>query len=178
LMAIKQDHKHAYEQLSDWMEKRKENLPVDEWVDFGSGRIEQRRCYVEEHVLLLDELAAWPELKSVIMVESQREKEGQIIRQRRFYLSSLPASAAGFNRLVRSHWSIENRLHWHLDVIFREDASRTRKGNAPQNMATARKMALQLLARVEDKESMKNRRKIAGWDENYLLHVLKGLFKF
>lgn len=178
LMAIKKDHKHAYEQLNDWMEKRKESLPVDEWVDFGSGRIEQRRCYVEHNVLLLDDLASWPELKSVIMVESQREKEGQITSERRFYLSSLHAPAAVFNRLVRSHWSIENRLHWRLDVIFREDSSRTRKGNAPQNMATARKMALQLLAKVEDKESMKNKRKIAGWDENYLLEVLNGLFKF
>ncbi|MGV3586271.1 MAG: transposase, partial [Adhaeribacter sp.] len=75
-------------------------------------------------------------------------------------------------------WSIENRLHWRLDVIFREDNSRIRKGNAPQNMATARKIALQLLARVEYKESMKNRRKLAGWDDHYLLDVLKGLFKF
>ncbi len=178
LIAIKKDHKHAYEQLCDWMEQRKQGLLVDEWVDFGSGRIEERRCYVEQNVFLLDDLAAWPQLKSVVMVESQRQKDGQITRERRFYLSSLAASAAVFNRLVRNHWSIENRLHWRLDVIFQEDSSRTRTGNAPQNMATARKMALQLLARVADKESMKNRRKIAGWDEKYLLEVLKALFKF
>jgi predicted transposase YbfD/YdcC len=178
LIAIKKDHKQAYEQLSDWMEQRKGSLPVDEWVDFGSGRIEERRCYVEQNVFLLDDLAAWPQLKSVVMVESQREKDGKLTREKRFYLSSLDASAAVFNRLVRSHWSIENRLHWRLDVIFQEDSSRTRKGNAPQNMATARKMALQLLTRVDDKESMKNRRKIAGWDDNYLLDVLKGLFNF
>lgn len=178
LLAIKKDHKQAYEQLCDWMEKRKGHLPVEEWVDFGSGRIESRRCYVEQNLALLDDLAAWPQLKSVVMVESQREKDGKLTQEKRFYLSSLSASAAVFNRLVRNHWSIENRLHWRLDVIFREDNARTRKGNAPQNMATARKIALQLLARVEDKESMKNRRKIAGWDENYLLDVLKGLFKF
>jgi predicted transposase YbfD/YdcC len=177
LIAIKKDHKQAYEQLADWMEKRQESLPVDEWVDFGSGRIETRRCYVEQNITLLDDLAGWSQLKSVVMVESQREKDGKLTREKRFYLSSLGASAAEFNRLVRNHWSIENRLHWRLDVIFREDNSRTRTGNAPQNMATARKMALQLLARVKDKESMKNRRKIAGWDDSYLLDVLKGLFK-
>ncbi len=178
LMVLKQDHKQAYEQLYDWMEKRKEHLQMDEWVDFGSGRIETRRSYVEQNIILLDSLAAWPQLKSVVMVESQREKDGKLTQEKRFYLSSLGAWAAIFNRLVRNHWSIENRLHWRLDVVFREDSSRMRKGNAPQNMATARKIALQLLARVEDKESMKNKRKLAGWDDQYLLGVLKGLFKF
>lgn len=178
LIAIKKDHKQAFEQLQDWMEKRRGSLGVDEWVDFGSGRTEKRRCYVEQDITLLDDLADWPRLKSVVMVESRREKDGKTTGETRFYLSSLSAPAAVFNRLVRNHWSIENRLHWRLDVVFREDMSRTRKGNAPQNMATARKMALQLLAKVDDKESMKNRRKIAGWDENYLLDVLKGLFIF
>ena len=178
LLAIKKDHQQAYEQLQDWMEKRQESLPMEEWMDFGSGRIETRRCYVEQNITLLDDLAAWPQLKSVVMVESQREKDGKFTQEKRFYLSSVRASAAEFNRLVRNHWSIENRLHWRLDVVFRQDMSRTRKGNAPQNRGTARKMALQLLARVDDKESMKNRRKIAGWNENYLIEVLKGLFKF
>lgn len=178
LVAIKKDHKHLYEQLSDWMERRKGSLPVDGWMDFGSGRIEKRTCYVESSLGLLGDLAAWPGLRSAVMVESSREKNGKIAPQTRLYLSSLGATPAEFNRLVRNHWSIENRLHWRLDVVFREDSSRTRMGNAPHNMATARKMALQLLARVKDKGSMKKRRKIAGWDEQYLLEVLSGLFKF
>lgn len=177
LLAIKKDQKQAYEQLSEWMESRKAALPVDQWVDFGSGRIERRHAYVESRLELLDGLAGWPSLKSVLMVESQREKEGKTTQETRFYLSSLEATPAEFNRLVRNHWSIENRLHWRLDVVFREDMSRTRQGNAPQNMATARKLALQLLAQVQDKHSMKNRRKIAGWDEEYLLNVMKGVFK-
>lgn len=177
LIAIKKDQKHAFEQLSEWMEKRKETLPVDEWVDFGSGRIEKRRSFVESRLELLDALAHWPQLKSVVMVESQRQKNDKTTLETRFYLSSLEAMPAEFNHLVRNHWSIENRLHWRLDVVFREDMSRTRHGNAPQNMATARKIALQLLAQVQDKQSMKNRRKIAGWDNNYLLEVVKPLFK-
>ena len=177
LVAIKKDQKHAYEQLCEWMEKRKQALPAYEWVDFGSGRIEKRRCCVESRLELLDGLADWPNLRSLVMVESQREKNGRTTAETRFYLSSSVATPAEFNRLVRSHWSVENRLHWRLDVVFREDMSRTRQGNAPQNMATARKIALQLLAQVQDKQSMKNRRKIAGWDDQYLLEVVKGLFK-
>ncbi|TXK44312.1 ISAs1 family transposase [Pontibacter qinzhouensis] len=177
LLAIKKNQKHAYEQLSEWMEERKGTLPVDEWIDFGSGRIEKRRCYVENQLELLDGLAGWPDLKSVVMVESQREKLGKMTIETRFYLSSLEARPAQFNKLVRNHWSIENQLHWRLDVVFREDMSRTRQGNAPQNMATARKMALQLLGQVQDKQSMKNRRKMAGWDDEYLLEVVKGIFK-
>lgn len=176
LLAIKKNQKQAYEQLSDWLEERKQALPVNEWIDFGSGRIEKRRCFVESKLQLLDGLANWPGLKSVVMVESHRQKEGKTTVETRFYLSSLEATPAEFNRLVRNHWSIENRLHWKLDVVFREDMSRTRKGNAAENMATARKIALQLLAQVQDKQSMKNRRKMAGWDDDYLLDILKGLF--
>lgn len=131
---------------------------------------------MESKLQLLDGLANWPGLKSVVMVESHRQKEGKTTVETRFYLSSLEATPAEFNRLVRNHWSIENRLHWKLDVVFREDMSRTRKGNAAENMATARKIALQLLAQVQDKQSMKNRRKMAGWDDDYLLDILKGLF--
>lgn len=177
LIAIKKDQAQAYEQLSEWMGKRKEGLPANEWVDFGSGRIEKRRCFVESRLELLDGLAGWPGLKSVVMVESHREKNGKTTVETRFYLSSLEATPEQFNIRVRNHWSIENRLHWKLDVVFREDMSRTRQGNAPQNMATARKMALQLLGQVQDNQSMKNRRKMAGWDEQYLLEVVKGVFK-
>ncbi|MEO0332034.1 MAG: ISAs1 family transposase [Bacteroidota bacterium] len=124
---------------------------------------------------LLDDLAAWKHLKAVLMVEATREKNGKTATERRFYLSSLASSSREFNRLIRNHWSIENKLHWTLDVVFQEDRSRTRKGNGAENMATARKLALQLLNRVQDKESIKNRRKIAGWDDEYLLYLLQNL---
>lgn len=172
LIAIKKDHKHLYEQITDWMINRKEKLPVDEWIDFGSGRVEKRNCYVEHHLELLDDLSDWIHLKAIVMVEASREKNGKTTSEHRFYLSSLKASAKEFNQLVRNHWSIENQLHWKLDVVFGEDMSKTRAGNAAENMATARKLALQLLNRVPDKESMKNRRKMAGWDDDYLLNIL------
>ena len=109
------------------------------------------------------------------MVEASREKDGQLEEQTRFYLSSLPATAAEFNRLIRPHWGIENNLHWMLDVVFREDQCRTRQGNAPENMATLRKIALQLLNQNTDKQSIKSRRKLAAWNDDYLLQLLKNL---
>lgn len=172
LVALKKDHKHIYEQVSERMEKNKAFLSKDEWVDFGSGRIEKRTCYVENHLALLDELQEWQHLKSVVMVEATREKNGKTTSETRYYLSDLAATAKEFNHFVRNHWSIENRLHWKLDVVFREDQARTRTGNAPENLATARKLALQMLNQVSDKESIKNRRKTAGWDDEYLKSIL------
>lgn len=130
---------------------------------------------METQLELLDDLSAWKHLKSIVMVEASREKDGKTTLENRFYLSSLDVTAKEFNRFVRNHWSIENQLHWKLDVVFREDVCRTRTGNAAENMATARKLALQLLNRIADKESIKNRRKMAGWEDSYLLNSLKNL---
>ena len=77
-----------------------------------------------------------------------------------------------FNHYIRNHWSIENNLHWQLDVTFREDLQRTRVGNAPENLAIVRKLALQLLNNLADKESIKSRRKLAGWNDQYLKQLL------
>jgi predicted transposase YbfD/YdcC len=175
LIALKQNQKNIYEQVSERMEKNKAFLPKEEWVDFGSGRIEKRICYVENHLELFDDLHAWKHLKSIVMIESSREKNGITSRETRFYLSDVALSAEQFNYLIRNHWSIENRLHWKLDVVFREDLARTRTGNAPQNLATTRKLALQMLNQLSDKESIKNRRKIAGWDDNYLIDILSNI---
>ena len=172
LIALKKDHKHIYEQVSERMKAIKEQLPSQQWMDFGSGRIEKRTCYVCNHLRFFDDLAEWTHLKTTLMVVSSREKAGVITEETRFYLSSLDTTPKAFNAFIRKHWSIENQLHWHLDVVFKEDTSRLRTQNAAQNMATLRKMALQALNRVEDKESIKNRRKIAGWDDKYLLSIL------
>lgn len=172
LIALKKDHKHIYEQVSERMQKNKVCLQKDEWVDFGSGRIEKRVCYLENHLDLLDDLGEWKHLRSVVMIESSREKNGKTTNEIRYYLSDLSATAQQFNCFIRKHWSIENRLHWKVDVVFREDVSRTKSENAPENLATARKMALQLLNQLSDKESIKNRRKIAGWDDDYLKNIL------
>lgn len=106
------------------------------------------------------------------MIEASREINGLISHQTRYYLSDLVLPAGRFNSAVRHHWGIENQLHWCLDMVFHEDRQRIRVGNGAENFATVRKMALQLLHRIADEESLKSRRKLAGWDDNYLLRIL------
>ncbi|MFP4096958.1 MAG: ISAs1 family transposase [Cyclobacteriaceae bacterium] len=179
-IAERKNHRKLYEQVSSEVESQKSALEHHVWEDFGNGRIEKRTCYVLKDLQFLDDLQDWTGVNSVVMVEAQREKNGKQTLETRYYLSSLDESAVELNRLVRSHWSIENQLHrratpWQLDVSFREDQSRTRKYNAPENMATLRKTALQALKQVNDKQSIKSRRKIAGWNDEYLVQVLQNL---
>ena len=172
LLALKKNLPTAYEQVVEHFATRLGALPVAEDLDFGSGRIERRRAYVETNLALLDGLGDWSHLHSIVRVDASREIGGRVTTQTRYYLSSLAAPAADFNRYIRRHWRIENRLHWKLDVVFREDRQRTRCDNGPLNLATARKLALQTLNQATDAESTKNRRKMAGWDDDYLRSIL------
>jgi predicted transposase YbfD/YdcC len=102
------------------------------------------------------------------MVERETERDGKRTRERRYYLGSIPLDAATFARAVRGHWGIENRLHWVLDVVFRDDLARLRSGHGPANMAVVKHMAINLLRCAEPATSLKNRRKRAGWNTGYL----------
>jgi predicted transposase YbfD/YdcC len=138
------------------------------------GRIESRRCWVTEDTDWFTEKAEWAGLRSFIMVEAEREVIGQAATvERRYFISSLDADAKQALRAVRQHWQVENSLHWVLDVAFREDACRTRTGNAPENLATLRHMAVNLLKQERScKLGVKSKRLKAGWDESYMLKVL------
>lgn len=116
----------------------------------------------------------WRELKSLVMAEYMRvESNGKTSIERRYYISSLSLSAREFSHIIRGHWSIENQLHWVLDVAFHEDDSRIRKGNAPENLAIIRHIALNLLKQEQTvKGSLKSKRNRAGWDNDYLLKIL------
>ena len=107
------------------------------------------------------------------MVESEVERDGQIERMRRYYLSSAKLDAATFARAVRAYWQIENRLHWVLDVVFKDDLARLRTGHGPANMAVVKHMALNLLRQAAPAVSLKNRRKRAGWNTGYLETLLR-----
>lgn len=138
------------------------------------GRIEGRRCWVTEDTDWFTEKARWAGLRSFIMVEAEREALGQAATcERRYFISSLPADAKQALRAVRNHWQVENSLHWVLDVGLREDACRTRSAHAPENLATLRHMAVNLLKQERScKLGIKSKRLKAGWDESYMLKVL------
>jgi predicted transposase YbfD/YdcC len=140
------------------------------------GRIEARRCWASadpEVLAWLDPKRAWPGLRSVACVESERRIGDAVTRERRYYLSSLPADPARIAAAVRGHWGIENRLHWVLDLAFREDECRVRTGHAAENFAVLRHIALNLLRRdTSVKAGIRAKRLTCGWDDSYLLHVL------
>jgi predicted transposase YbfD/YdcC len=117
----------------------------------------------------------FPQLTTIAMVESHIERGDKIETERRSYISSRALSAADFAEAVRSHWAIENNLHWILDVTFNEDQSRLRTGHGAKNMAVVRHFALNLLRQVADKRSIKRRRKCAARDPEYLMEILRPL---
>jgi len=146
-------------------------------VDKGHGRIEIRRHRVlsDPAVLAwLQERHAWPGLQAIGMVQAERRIGEERTHQTRYYLLDQPLAAEAFGEAVRSHWGIENQVHWVLDVAFHEDQSRIRAGHAAENFAVLRHLSLNLLQHhpTKRKLSMRTRRLKASWDHAYLLHVL------
>ena len=167
-------HREIQSYLDDAISRGCPELVFDEQVDKGHGRLEIRRCWQSENILWFEDRHLWEDLRSVAVIEAVREINGKLSTERRYYLSSLTANPVRFNQTVRSHWEVENQLHWVLDVVFNEDQSRARTGNAAENLATLRRWSLNLLKadHLKPKCSLKGRKKIAGWDNAYLLHLL------
>lgn len=182
VLAVKGNQNHLFEDIVgyfDWAldDKFKQtSYTTDETISGDHGRIEVRRCYATEDISWLRKKAEFKGIRSVAMVESERQVgEQEASRERRYYISSLEADAKRLNRVIRSHWSIENSLHWVLDIAFREDESRIRKDHGPENMTTLRHIALNLLKQDKSiKVGIKSKRKNAGWNGGYLLKVLNG----
>jgi predicted transposase YbfD/YdcC len=153
---------------------------IDTFVehDKGHGRIEQRTVSVIKDVDWLDGDRRFPgefrlpRASTIIRVQSRAELAERCRFETRYYISSAALSAETAAHAVRGHWGIENRLHWMLDVVFAEDQSRLRKGHGAKNMAIVRHFAINLIRAATDKKSIKLRRKIAGWDPNYLAERL------
>ncbi|MBW2993929.1 ISAs1 family transposase [Candidatus Woesearchaeota archaeon] len=142
-------------------------------IDKGHGRFESRSCRITEDIAWLDSLDKWAGLRSIIMIESVRELGDLVESETRYYISSLPANAVAAAQAIRSHWGVENCLHWVLDVTFREDDNRIRNGNAPENMAIMRHAVINMLQPHRSKKmTMKRLRKMAGWDDNVLERIL------
>ncbi|MBM3859124.1 MAG: ISAs1 family transposase [Verrucomicrobia bacterium] len=190
VLALKGNHEVAHEEVKTFLQAvvaerlappRKgvalsapaASLGVWETTEKDHGRIETRRYYQSTALEWFADRKQWEGLRSVGMVESIREVGVTRTVERRFYLSSLALGVETFARAVRGHWGVENKLHWVLDVCFREDQSRARAGYAAENLATLRRLALNLLRREKTKKrGIKGKQLNAGWDHAYLLRVL------
>ena len=164
-------------QLFEWTRKIDfKDIPHEfyQTLDGNHGRIETRRYWLLEDVTSLIDAQRWPGLQRVGLVESERRLEGQPPSiEHRYYLLSLDGGVERFANAVRSHWGIENQVHWVLDVAFNEDASRIRKDHAPENLALIRHVALNLLRQdTSTRAGTKAKRLKAGWDNDYLLGIL------
>ena len=144
----------------------------DETVDGDHGRIETRTTTVIHDVAWLQQRHDWPGLNAVVIVESSREIGDKIERETRFYITSLVLLANLLGPVVRSHWSVENSLHWVMDMIFRDDECRVRADHAPANFTTLKHMAHNLIRRAPGKDSLRLRRKVAAWDDNFLASLI------
>jgi predicted transposase YbfD/YdcC len=147
-------------------------------VDGDHGRVETRDITVIHDVGWLQDRHQWPALTSVVMVESTRLIPGpsrdadKIERETRFYITSLALIASLIGPLIRDHWTIENSLHWVLDMAFRDDECRLRTDHAPANFTTLKHMALNLIRRAKSKDSIRLRRKVAAWDDEFLVSLV------
>jgi predicted transposase YbfD/YdcC len=180
VLALKDNQPTMHQEVEQFFESARADAFCDtrsdqaESVDGDHGRIEVRRVFASDDIGWMADKSDWKGLQSVVMVESERTVGSNTSTERRYSLTSRAAHAAVLAECVRGHWGIENKLHWVLDMAFDEDRSRIRRGNAPDNFALLRKIALNLLKLEKTcKRGLEAKRKRAAWDQGYLLRVLQ-----
>ena len=176
ILAVKGNQEQLLEQIKDEFHFAKQ-IETDENVDIGHGRIETRKCSViTDFQFIENEDNKWNKLTQIVKLESIREfknSDKQTEKAIRYYITSKNDVAKNYQNYIRSHWGVENKLHWTLDVAFSEDASRKRNKNAAQNYSVLLKIALNLLRNEKsEKQGIAGKRLKAGWNEKYLLKVL------
>ncbi len=182
VLALKENQGGLYADVQELFRYAAETNFVDcdyhKTMEKNHGRIEIRECWTissPEYLVYLRDLPKWTNLHTIVMVKRERRLGNKVEMEVKYYITSLIASAQRLLEVVRGHWSIENQVHWVLDIAFREDDSRLRKGNGAQNFAVLRHIALNLLKQEQTvKCGIKNKRLKAGWDQNYLLKLLAG----
>ena len=174
LLALKGNQESLLEEVECAFRANRSRVADEAW-EYSRGRFEERRCWLLSAPACLDEsfVTQWPGLQSVVKVEARRTQPSGTQTEVRYYISSEEENnPLYYSKLVRGHWHIENHLHWHLDVTFKEDSCRVRRGHGPENLATLRKLALQLLTQQTDRLSLQKRRVKAAYDVDYLKKII------
>lgn len=175
ILAVKENQKQLYQHIQDEFKFGK-NIESSTSQDLGHGRIETRACSIITDFQFINPNNTWKKLTTVVKIESTREfKNSDKLTEKaiRYYISSLNTNVECFQKAIRSHWGVENKLHWALDVAFSEDASRKRIGNSAQNFSMITKIALNLLKNEKTaKQGVKGKRFKAALDNQYLIKVL------
>lgn len=180
VLALKANHGNLFNEVTAAFAKMEAKNFQDPAIDYletktqKHGRLEIRRYWVIHDLSKFEHTTSWKNIRLIGMVESERTVRGKTTIERRYYISSLEKDVALFAKAVRSHWGIENSVHWVLDMAFREDESRVRTGHAPENLAVLRHIALNLLHNDPTPLGIKNKRLQAGWSTEYLTHLLWG----
>lgn len=183
LLTLKGNHPLAHAAVAEHFDQRCFRLGAPhraecDAFDDTHGRLVRRRVFASTDAAALDALSGWPGLRTVLAVESIRSVNNaptKVESEIRYFLSSCPDAPAVLGQAIRSHWAVENALHWVLDVTFREDDSRVRDRTAARNLALLRKIALNIVGRDRTtKASVRARRKKAAWNDSYMLKLLVG----
>ena len=179
LIALKGNQGTLHSEVRNYFDQALQTTPEEADCDYyrteetSRGRHEIREVWATEQLDWLPQKNDWRDLQSIVCVRLTKTVQSKKTQEIRYYISSLKPDAERLGKAIRSHWKVENNLHWHLDVTYREDLSRVRKGNGAENLSTVRRATLNLLK--EDKATkvgMKNRRLKAGWDREYLLSLI------
>ena len=179
VLSLKRNHRGLEAEVRGYFEAAREedyNRPEignEETSEEGHGRIEHRSYFLSTDLSSLSGVEKWRGLKGIGLVESERHGEGRVSIEQRYYLTSL-GDVRRFQQAVRSHWGIENQLHWRLDVTFREDESRIRRGNGPHNMGVIRHVAMNLLKGEKTKISYRKKRVRAALNDDFRAKLLMG----
>lgn len=182
LLPVKENQKQLYEDIELFFKLAQQNdfakvtHTFHRTANGGHGRIEVRQCWAisgADSLAFLRSDGLWPQLQCIVMIQSERRIQEKVSSRTHYFITSLANDARAILAAKRAHWGIENGLHWVLDVAFREDDSRVRDGNADQNLAIIRHMALNLLKQEKTaKGGIKAKRLQAAWNQDYLVKVL------
>ena len=178
VLALKRNQSGLHDDVMLFVAEQKANGFKDtatsrqQTIDGDHGRIETRTTTVIEDIAWLQARHPWPGLETVVIVDSTREIGAKTERETRLYISSLTLDAATLGPIIRSHWAIENSLHWVMDMVFRDDECRLRTAHAPANFATIKHISHNLIRKAPGKDSFRLRRKVAAWDDDFLASLI------